>query len=168
MAKSQDSLRPITLLPRYLLGFVLRILECESCAPEDEWLESLRVISTRAWGSRELVNKSKSPSWENSTGANSNWQDTRWRTCCGTRTVPRLQQCFPKLDRRISHWVGLVGIHHIVEDCRVQWKTKRKLQLIPARLPRDHMPILILRYTLRLLAEGRQASGICASSGQFL
>ena len=39
------------------------------------------------------MNKSKSPLWDNSTGANRNWQDTRWKTCCGTRTVPRSQQC---------------------------------------------------------------------------
>ena len=84
------------------------------------------------------------------------WQDTRWKTCCGTATVPRSQQCFPNLDLRTSHHkahrdrVEPVGIHHIVEDWRVLWKTGRRLQLIPAGLPRDHMPILLtLRYTLQ-------------------
>ena len=41
-------------------------------------------------------------------------------------------------------------MHHIVNECRVLWKTGRRLQIIPARLPRDHMPILLnLRYTLQ-------------------
>ena len=44
--------------------------------------------------------------------------------------------------------MGPVGIHHIVEECRVLWKTGRRLQIIPAGTPRDHMPILLnLRYT---------------------
>ena len=36
-------------------------------------------------------------------------------------------------SRTLDHWVWPVGIHHIVEDCRVLWKTG----------PRDHMPILL-------------------------
>ena len=68
-------------------------------------------------------------------------------TCCGTRTVPRSQQCFPNLDLRICHHKAR---HHIVEDCRVLWKTGRRLQLAPAGLPRDHLPILLTqRYTLQ-------------------
>ena len=38
--------------------------------------------------------------------------------------------------------VGPVGIHHMVEECGVLWRTGRRLELIPAGLPRDHMPIL--------------------------
>ena len=53
-------------------------------------------------------------------------------------------------SRTLDHWVGPVGIHHIVEECRVLWRTGRRLQLIPAGLPRDQMPILLtLRYTLQ-------------------
>ena len=106
------------------------------------------------------MNKSKSPLWENSTGANRIWQDTRWKSCCGTRTVPRSQQCFPEsgptyftpqsTSHTLDHWVGPVGIHHIEEDCRVLWKARRRLQLVPAGRPRDHMPILLtLRHTLQ-------------------
>ena len=52
--------------------------------------------------------------------------------------------------RTLDHCVGPVGIHQIVEKCRVLWSTGRRLQLIPAGLPRDHMPILLtLRYTLQ-------------------
>ena len=54
-------------------------------------------------------------------------------------------------SRTLDHWVGLVGIHHIVEESRVLWQTVRRLQLIPDGLPRDHLPILlILRYILQL------------------
>ena len=78
------------------------------------------------------------------------WQDTRWKACSESRIVPRSQQSTRNLDPRTSHWVGPVGIHHIVEECRVLWKTGRSLQIIPAGLPRDHMPILLnLRYTLQ-------------------
>ena len=46
--------------------------------------------------------------------------------------------------------VGPVGIHHMVEECGVLCGTGRRLQLIPAGLPRHHMPILLtLRYTLQ-------------------
>ena len=55
--------------------------------------------------------------------------------------------------RHIAHTGSLLGpfvIHHVVEDCRVLWKTERRLKLIPAGLPRDHTPIpLALRYTLQ-------------------
>ena len=44
-----------------------------------------------------------------------------------------------------------MGIHHIEEERRVLWQTVRRLQIIPAGLPRDHMPILLtMRYTLQL------------------
>ena len=46
-------------------------------------------------------------------------------------------------SRTLDHWVGPVGIHHIVEECRVLWKTGRRHEIIPAGLPRDHMPILL-------------------------
>ena len=60
-------------------------------------------------------------------------------------------------SRTLDHWVGPVGLHHIVEDCRVLWKTERRSQLFPAGLPRDHMPILLtLRYALQL--QRREAS----------
>ena len=53
-------------------------------------------------------------------------------------------------SRTLDHWVGPVGIHRTVEECRVLWKTGRRLQIIPAGLPRDHVPILLnLRYTLQ-------------------
>ena len=56
-------------------------------------------------------------------------------------------------SRTLDRWVGPVGIHHIVEECRVLWKTGRRLQIIPAGLPRDHMPIpyrtCATRYSLR-------------------
>ena len=34
-------------------------------------------------------------------------------------------------SRSLDHWVGLVGIDHIVEECGVLWQTRRRLQLIP-------------------------------------
>ena len=50
----------------------------------------------------------------------------------------------------LDHRVGPVGISRIVEDCRVLWKKGRRLQIIPAGPPRDHMPILLnLRYILQ-------------------
>ena len=104
------------------------------------------------------VNKSKSFSWENPIGTNRNWQDTRWKTCCGTRTVPRSQQSFPNLDLRTSHhkaqrahWITGWDLLEFI----TLWKTaecsgKRSAELIPAGVPRDHMPILLtLRYTLQ-------------------
>ena len=52
--------------------------------------------------------------------------------------------------RHITYTGSLVGIHHIVEECRVLWKTEPRLQPIPAELPRDHVPILLtLGYTLQ-------------------
>ena len=45
--------------------------------------------------------------------------------------------------RSLDHWVGPVGKHHFVEECGVRWKTERRLQIIPAGLPRDHMPIIL-------------------------
>ena len=52
-------------------------------------------------------------------------------------------------SRTLDHWAGPVGIHHIVEECRVLWQTGRRLQLITTGLPRDHLPILLtLRYIL--------------------
>ena len=51
-------------------------------------------------------------------------------------------------SRTLDHWVGPVEIHHIVEECGVLWQMVRRLQLIPAGLSRDHLPILLtLRYT---------------------
>ena len=53
-------------------------------------------------------------------------------------------------SRTLDHCVGSVGVHHVVEECRVLWKTARRLQIIPAGQPRDYMPILLsLRYTLQ-------------------
>ena len=62
-------------------------------------------------------------------------------------------------SRTLDHWAGPVGIHHVVEDCCVLWKTERRLPIIPAGLPRDHQPrLLTLRYTLRP-SEWRAQSG---------
>ena len=42
-----------------------------------------------------------------------------------------------RTSRTLDHWLGLVGIHRIVEKCRMPWKTGRRLQIIPGELPRD-------------------------------
>ena len=53
-------------------------------------------------------------------------------------------------SRTLDHRVGPVGIHHIVEECRLLWKTGRRLKIIPAGLPRDRVPVhLNLRHTLQ-------------------
>ena len=53
---------------------------------------------------RNQVNKSKSLSWENITGANRSWQGTRWKACSETRIAPQSpQQCTRNLGPRSSH-----------------------------------------------------------------
>ena len=49
------------------------------------------------------MNKSKSLSWKNITGANRSWQGTRLRACSETRIAPRSQQCTQTLDTRTNH-----------------------------------------------------------------
>ena len=56
-------------------------------------------------------------------------------------------------SRTLDHWVGPVGFHHVVEECRVLWQTGRRLQLIPAGLPRDRLPILLPLGTFHNLKE---------------
>ena len=65
------------------------------------------------------------------------WRDTNWKDCSETQTVLSITlyseagQTSPQgTSLTLDHWVELVGIHHIVEDCRVPWKTGRRLQII--------------------------------------
>ena len=142
------------------------------------------------------MNKSKSPLWENSTGANRHWQDTRWKTCCGTRTVPRSQQRFPNLDlrtRHMTHTGSLGGTGWNSSHCgRLPSSLENGAQitahscLTPTR-PNAN-PVDTETHSAasekggidstcgdqmgpasdrRLPAEGRQTSGFFASSGQL-
>ena len=86
------------------------------------------------------MNKSKSPSLENSTSANRNWHDTTWTTFCATRIVPPSQQCFPNLDLRISHhkahrahWItgwDLLEFITLWKTAECSGKRGRRLQLV--------------------------------------
>ena len=88
----------------------------------------------------------------NTTGVNRSWQDTRWKACFGTRTVPRSQQCTRNLNQRTPHhkalrarWItgwGLREFITLLKIVRVLWKTGCRLQIIQAGLGRDHMPNL--------------------------
>ena len=57
-------------------------------------------------------------------------------------------------SRTLDHWVGSVGLHQFVEVCRVLWQVGRRLQIIPAGSPRDHLPILLQVPQPQLLLSG--------------
>ena len=88
------------------------------------------------------MKKSKSLLWQNIAEANRSWQGTRWKACSETRIASRSQQCTRNLDQRASHherhsrtldhWVGPVGIHHIVEECRILWKNRTQTTDYPS------------------------------------
>ena len=80
----------------------------------------------------EQVNKSKSLSQGNTTGANRSWQarDRKaWlRNTDSTKITTMNSECGATYfspqgtSRSLDHRVGPVGIHHIVEECRVLLK----------------------------------------------
>ena len=79
------------------------------------------------------MNKSKNHQWESTTGANRSVP----RNSDSTSITTMYSESGPTY-RPLSRTCW-----NSVQDCRVRWKTGRRLQIIPAGLPRDQLPILL-------------------------